>query len=113
MKTLLLTAFLAAAALNAADEKAAPAAKAPAAAAAPADEKPAAMISAELQMEYFRTDGALAHLKADLERANAEYDAAVSALVKACGEGNAPTLTQDKKRLFCVAQPAAAPAAKK
>lgn len=68
------------------------------------------VIPIELQMEYFRTDGALAHLRAELDKANAEYEAAVNAMVKACGEGSSPTLTQDKKHLFCVAQ---APAPKK
>jgi hypothetical protein len=68
--------------------------------------KPAPVIAIELQAEYFRTDGVLAHLRADLDKAQAEYEEAVKAVVKACGEGSAPTLTQDKKHLFCVAQPA-------
>jgi hypothetical protein len=76
--------------------------------------KPAPVIAIELQAEYFRTDGVLAHLKADLDKAQAEYEEAVKAVVKACGEGSAPTLTQDKKHLFCVAQsPAQAAAPKK
>jgi hypothetical protein len=67
------------------------------------------VIPLELQMEYFRTDGVLAHLRAELAAASAEYDAAVKAMVEACGKGAAPVLTQDKKRLFCVAQPPAPP----
>jgi hypothetical protein len=69
----------------------------------------APVIPVELQLEYFRTDGVLAHLKAELAEANAEYEAAFKAIVKACGENSDPLLTQDKKRLFCVARaPAAA-----
>lgn len=82
----LLLAIVAAAAL-AADEKPAP--------------KPAPPIPLELQVEFFRTDGALTRLKAEVDHANAEYEAAVAAMVKACGEGFAPTQTQDKKRLYC------------
>jgi hypothetical protein len=69
--------------------------------------KDAPVIPLELQMEYFRTDGVLAHLRAELAAASAEYDAAVKAMLDACGKGAAPVLTADKKRLFCVAQPPA------
>ena len=62
------------------------------------------VIPIELQAEYFRTDGVLAHLRADLAVAQTEYEAAVKAMVEACGKDSAPTLTQDKKHLFCVAQ---------
>jgi hypothetical protein len=72
---------------------------------AAAKEQP--VIPIELQAEYFRTDGVLAHLRAELAAANAEYEAAVKAMIDACGKGAAPTLTQDKKHLFCVAQPPA------
>jgi hypothetical protein len=73
----------------------------------------APVIPVELQLEYFRADGVLAHLRAELADANAEYEAAVKAVVKACGEGSGPVLTADKKHLFCVAQPPAAAAAPK
>ena len=72
----------------------------------------APVIPVELQLEYFRTDGVLAHLKAELAEANAEYEAAFKAIVKACGDTSDPLLTQDKKHLFCVAR-APAGAAKK
>jgi hypothetical protein len=71
----------------------------------PNGKDPAPVIPLELQLEYFRTDGILSRLRAEIEKASAEYEAAIAAMVKACGEGSAPTLTQDKKRLFCVAQP--------
>jgi hypothetical protein len=67
------------------------------------------VIPIELQAEYFRTDGVLAHLRAELAQANAEYEAAVKAMLEACGKGSTPTLTADKKHLFCVAQPPAPP----
>jgi hypothetical protein len=67
----------------------------------------APVIPLELQVEYFRTDGALAHLQAQMAEAQSEFEAAVKAVVRACGPDSAPTLTQDKKHLFCVAQPTA------
>ena len=72
------------------------------------DAKPAPTIPLDHQLEYFRTDGRLAHLRAELAEANTEYEAAVKTVVKDCGEGSGPLLTQDQKHLFCVAQPAAA-----
>ena len=62
-------------------------------------------IPLELQLEYFRTDGIVQRLKAELEHASAEYEAAVAAVVKACGDGATPQMTSDKKRLLCVAKP--------
>lgn len=59
-------------------------------------------IPMELQAEYFRADGVLARLRADIERAQADYDAAVAALVKACGEGFNVAPTPDRKNLMCV-----------
>lgn len=73
----------------------------------------APVIPLELQVEYFRTDGALAHLQAQLAEAQTEYEAAVKAITKACGPDAAPVLTQDKKHLFCVAQPKEMPPAPK
>jgi hypothetical protein len=54
-----------------------------------------------LEAEFFRADGVLTRLKVELEHASADYDEAVKALVKACGEGFAPAPTQDKKHLMC------------
>lgn len=62
-------------------------------------------IPIEQQAEYFRTDGVLAHLKLQLDEANADYEAAVKAVVKTCGEGYAPAVSQDKKHLMCAATP--------
>ena len=66
-----------------------------------------------LEAEYFRTDGVLARLRAELDRANAEYEAAVKALVEVCGAGFVPAPTQDKKHLYCarVTPPPKPPAA--
>ena len=66
--------------------------------------KPAPVIPIELQAEYFRADGVLAHLRADLAQANTDYEAAVKAIVKACGDGAVPVPTDDKKRLYCAAK---------
>lgn len=78
----------------------------------PVQSPDAPVIALELQVEYFRTDGVLSRLRAQITAAQADYDAAVAALVKACGAKAQPTLTQDQKRLFCVAI-AAPPAGKK
>ncbi|HEV8500424.1 MAG TPA: hypothetical protein VGR63_02520 [Casimicrobiaceae bacterium] len=72
----------------------------------------AATIPLDHQLEYFRTDGRLAHLRAELAAANTEYEAAVKVVVKDCGEGSGPVLTQDGRHLFCVAQAPAAAAKK-
>lgn len=70
--------------------------------------KPAPVIPIELQAEYFRSDGVLAHLRADLAQANADYEAAVKAILAACGAGYIAVPTEDKKHLYCAVQPAAA-----
>jgi hypothetical protein len=66
-----------------------------------------AAIPIELQAEYFRSDGVLAHLKAEMADAQTDFEAAVKAVVAACGADSAPTLTADRKHLFCVAKPPA------
>lgn len=68
----------------------------------PAALAPAPLIPMELQAEYFRADGVLARLRADLEHAQADYDAAVAAIVKACGTGFNVAPTPDRKNLMCV-----------
>ena len=76
--------------------------------------KPAPVIPIELQAEYYRADGVLAHLQAELTKANADYEAAVKAIVKACGDGFIAVPTEDKKRLYCaVSQANQQPAPKK
>lgn len=60
-------------------------------------------ITLEHQLEYFRTDGRLAHLRAEVAEANAEYDAAVAAVRKDCGADAIPLPAQDNRRLVCVA----------
>jgi hypothetical protein len=64
------------------------------------------VIPIELQAEYFRTDGILAHMRAEMDKANTDYEAAVKAMLAACGKGFSPTMTPDKKNLVCAAQPA-------
>lgn len=75
--------------------------------------KPAPVIPIELQAEYYRADGVLAHLQGELAKANADYEAAVKAILKACGEGFVAAPTDDKKHLYCAVQPAPPAAAKK
>jgi hypothetical protein len=77
----------------------------PGAAAETAKDKPP-VTPMELQAEYFRTDGILAHMRAEMDKANADYETAIKAMLKACGEHFAPIMAPDKKTLVCVAQPA-------
>jgi hypothetical protein len=77
----------------------------PGAAAEMAKDKPP-VIPMELQAEYFRTDGILAHMKAEMDKANADYEAAIKAMLKSCGDHFTPIMAPDKKTLVCVAQPA-------
>jgi hypothetical protein len=65
---------------------------------------PAPVIPIEQQAEYFRADGVLAHLKAEMADAQKDFEDAVKAVVATCGADAAPTLTADRKHLFCVAK---------
>ena len=68
----------------------------------PTEAKPPA-IPADLETEYFRADGVLAHLAPTVQEAQADMQKAVSAVQKACGEKFGPSLVD--KHLVCVAKP--------
>ena len=62
------------------------------------------VIPPELQAEYFRADGTLAHLKpVGWDEAQADLMKAVVEIQKACGEKFSATMID--KRLVCVAKP--------
>lgn len=66
-----------------------------------ADKAP--VISPEIEGEYYRADGKVAHMRAEWEAANADVQAAVLAIQKACGDKY--TVLMDGKHLVCAPKP--------